>query len=77
MGRNRVSVVVRRGDLNRALKIFKKAISGSGHLIEFKEKMEFVKPTTKRRERKKKAVWNQQYYNRTNNVGLDSNTKTK
>lgn len=77
MARSRVTVIVKRGDVNRALKIFKRQVNNSGHLIEFKEKMEFVKPTTKRREAKKKAIREQQRHVRINNVGLDSNKKSK
>ena len=60
MAQVNVGVIVRRGDVNRALKIFKRKVNESGILQQYKEKQEFVKPTTKRREAKKRAVRQQQ-----------------
>jgi small subunit ribosomal protein S21 len=47
---------VKNGDLAKALKKFKKKVMESGHLIELRERKEFVKPTTKKRLQKEKAV---------------------
>jgi ribosomal protein S21 len=55
-----VAVIVRKGDLNRALKIFKRKVSELGILEEYKSKQEYIKPTTKRREAKKAAKRAQQ-----------------
>lgn len=55
-GKNLVSVEVRNGDINRALKIFKRKTFESGHLQELRERQQFEKPTTKRRKMKKDAV---------------------
>lgn len=56
MGVSRVSVIVKKGDINQALKVFKKKVETSGHLKELKERKEYLKPTTKRRLEKQKAV---------------------
>jgi small subunit ribosomal protein S21 len=56
MGVTRVSVEVRNGDINKALKVFKKKVAESGHLDELKERRYFTKPTTKRRLEKQQAV---------------------
>lgn len=52
----RVTVVVRNGDITKALKVFKKKVNESGHLQELKERRYFEKPTTKRRLIKQKAI---------------------
>ena len=55
-----VSVQVRKGDINRALKIFKKRSMDSGHLMEVRERRYYKKPTTVRRREKQLAVREQQ-----------------
>ena len=55
-----VTVKVRKGDINRALKIFKRAVMDSGHIFEYKDRQENTKPTTVRRREKKVAIRNQQ-----------------
>ena len=55
-----VSVQVRKGDINRALKIFKRRTIESGHLIELREKKYYTKPTTIRRKQKQQAVREEQ-----------------
>ena len=52
----RVSVEVRKGDINRALKIFKRRGFDSGHIQELKDRKEFTKPTTSKRRQKQKAI---------------------
>lgn len=59
-GISRVTVEVRNGDIAKALKIFKKKVNESGHLLELRERKEYVKPTTKRRLQKQKAVREEQ-----------------
>ena len=50
-----VTVEVRKGDINTALKIFKRKVAASGHIDELKDRREYTKPTTKRRLVKQKA----------------------
>lgn len=56
MGKPRVTVIVRNGDINKALKIFKKKVMDSGHLLELRERKEYTKPKTVRRTIKLKAI---------------------
>jgi len=51
-----VSVKVKKGDIGRALKLFKRKVNNSEHLWELKQRKEYVKPTTRRRLVKQKAV---------------------
>ena len=53
----KVSVEVRKGDINRALKIFKRRGFDSGHIQELKERKEYTKPTTSKRRQKQKAIY--------------------
>jgi ribosomal protein S21 len=55
-GKPRVTVIVRNGDITKALKIFKKKVNESGHLLELRERKEYTKPKTKRREQKLNAI---------------------
>lgn len=54
-----LKIKVRKGDLNRALKIFKKKVNEYGILQEYKERQEYIKPSAKKREAKKRAKRNQ------------------
>ena len=60
MGKRLVTIKVRKGDINRALKIFKRAVMDSGHLFELRERQQYTKPTTIRRKQKQLAIRNQQ-----------------
>jgi ribosomal protein S21 len=62
MGKNKalVSVKVINGDINRALKKFKRGVMDSGHLLELRERKEYTKPTTLRRKQKLQAIREQQ-----------------
>ena len=60
MSKRLVTIKVRKGDINRALKKFKRAIIDSGHLLELRERQQYTKPTTIRRKQKQKAIRNQQ-----------------
>lgn len=53
----RVSVEVRKGDINRALKIFKRRGFDSGHIQELKDRKTYTKPTTSKRREKQKAIY--------------------
>lgn len=55
-GISRVTVIVRNGDINKALKVFKKKVNDSGHLLELRERKEYTKPKTVRRTMKLKAI---------------------
>jgi len=55
-GLSRITVIVKHGDINKALKIFKKKVNESGHLLELRDRKEYTKPTTQRRLQKEKAV---------------------
>jgi|GEM_PF-2153474 ribosomal protein S21 len=55
-GLSRITVVVKHGDINKALKIFKKKVNESGHILELRERKEYTKPKTKRRLEKQKAI---------------------
>jgi small subunit ribosomal protein S21 len=54
-GKSKVSIVVK-GDINKALKIFKRAVLKAGYLNELRERKEYKKPTTVKREEKLKAI---------------------
>ena len=51
-----VSVQVRNGNIQKALKIFKRRIDDSGHLQLLRTKQQYTKPTTKRRKQKMEAI---------------------
>jgi ribosomal protein S21 len=59
-GKALVSVEVRKGDINRALKIFKRRGFDSGHLQELRERQTYTKPKTVRRKQKLDAVRRQE-----------------
>ena len=44
-----VTVKVIKGDINRALKKFKRLVNDSAHLLELRERKYYTKPTTIRR----------------------------
>ena len=51
-----VSVEVRKGDINRALKLLKRKQMDSGHLFELKDRKQYTKPKTVRRKQKLGAI---------------------
>ena len=55
-----VSVKVIKGDVNRALKKYKRRVNDSGHLLELRERKTYTKPTTVRRKAKQQAIREQQ-----------------
>tara|TARA_B110000503_G_scaffold48395_1_gene78799 strand:+ start:841 stop:1134 length:294 start_codon:yes stop_codon:yes gene_type:complete len=55
-----VSVEVRNGDINRALKLLKRKSMDSGHLMEVRERRYYKKPTTVRRREKQLAIREQE-----------------
>jgi ribosomal protein S21 len=56
-----VTVYVKNGDINKALKIFKKRTFESGHLMELRDRKQFTKPTTEKRKQKKDAIRRQDF----------------
>ena len=56
-----VTVYVKNGDINKALKIFKKRTFESGHVMELRDRKEFTKPTTEKRKQKKDAIRRQDF----------------
>lgn len=67
MKNKHVSVKVKGDEIDRALKLFKKKTFSSGHLLELRERQEYIKPSVKRREEKQKAIRRQKYENLNNN----------
>ena len=55
-----VSVKVIKGDINRALKKYKRRVNDSGHLLELRERKTYTKPKTIRRKEKQNAIREQQ-----------------
>lgn len=57
-----IGVTVRGGNVNKALQIFKKKIKNSKVLVEYKERMQYTKPSeTKRKERRLRKKRSQKY----------------
>jgi small subunit ribosomal protein S21 len=60
MGKSIVTVDCTKQDINKALKEFKRKVIKSGHILELRNRKEYTKPTTERREQKNKAIRKQQ-----------------
>lgn len=60
MGVSLIKVDCTNQDLNKALKEFKRKVIKSGHIFELKNRKEYTKPTTQKREQKQKAIRKQQ-----------------
>ena len=58
-----VSVPVIKGDINRALKKYKKKVNDSGHLEELRDRKTYTKPKTIRRVEKQQAIRQQNRQN--------------
>ena len=71
-----VSVKVIKGDINRALKKFKRGVMESGHLLELRERQQYTKPTTLRRKQKQQAIREQQKQDILDKIS-DGNTKLR
>jgi ribosomal protein S21 len=59
-GKSLVSVKVIKGDINRALKKFKRGVMESEHLQELRERQTYTKPKTVRRKQKQQAIREQE-----------------
>ena len=78
MSKKLVTIKVRKGDINRALKRFKRAVMDSGHLFELRERQEYTKPTTNRRKQKQKAIRNQKIeWMKQNDIEIPNKRKKK
>ena len=60
MGVSIVIVDCTKQDINKALKEFKRKVIKSGHIMELRNRKEYTKPTTQKREEKQKAIRKQQ-----------------
>ena len=61
-----LKVPVIKGNLNKALKIFKKKFKSTGVVKEIRERQQYTKKSTKRRLIKDKAIHKQNYLNKIN-----------
>ena len=52
-----VSVEVRNGDIQNALKLFKQRVEKSGHIKELRDRKEFKKPSTIKREQRNRIKY--------------------
>lgn len=57
MGIVLASVEVRNNDINKSLKLFKKRVEESGHLQELRERKEYKKPSTRKREQMNEVLY--------------------
>jgi len=71
-----VSVKVIKGDVNRALKKYKRLVNDSGHLLELRERRYYTKPKTVRRKAKLQAIREQQKETILGKIA-DGNTKLR
>lgn len=62
--KSRVGVKVRNGNVEKAISIFNKMVDQSGVLYKYRENQEYVKPSKKKREARKKAAYDQKNYDR-------------
>ena len=54
-------IPVIKGNINKALKLFKRKFKQTGILKEVRERKNYTKPSTKRRKQKEKAILKQKY----------------
>ena len=73
-GKAIVSVKVIKGDINRALKKYKRRTNDSGHLFELRERQTYTKPKTARRKQKQQAVREQQKINMLEKIEAGDNS---
>ena len=62
-----LKVPVVKGNLNKALKIFKKKFKSTGVIKELRERQQFTKKSTKKRLIKNKAINKKNYLNKSEN----------
>jgi small subunit ribosomal protein S21 len=61
MGVTLVIVDCKNQDINKALKEFKRKVIKSGHIQELRDRKEYKKPTTIKREQTQKAIRKEKY----------------
>ena len=54
-----VAVKVVKGNIQKALSRFKRKVKDSEHLLEYRKRQEFVKPSVRKRREKQVAIHNQ------------------
>ena len=62
-----LKIPVVKGNLNKALKIFKKKFKSTGVIKELRERKKYTKKSTKKRIEKDKAIYKQKYLNNLDN----------
>lgn len=62
-----LKVPVIKGNLNKALKIFKKKFKNTGVIRELKEKQQFTKKSKQKRLQKDKAIYQEKHKNKLKN----------
>ena len=62
-----LKVLVKKGNLSKALKIFKKKFKSTGVIKELRERQQYTKKSKKRKLLKDKAIHKQKYLNNTDN----------
>jgi small subunit ribosomal protein S21 len=56
-----LEIPVVKGNINKALKLFKRKFKQTGILKEVRERKNYTKPSTKRRKQKEKAILKRKY----------------
>ena len=56
-----LEIPVIKGNINKALKIFKRKFKQTGILKEVRERKNYIKPSTKKRKQKEKAILKRKY----------------
>lgn len=57
-----VAVKVIKGNIQKALSRFKRKVKDSEHLLEYRKRQEFVKPSVRKRKEKQIAIHQQKLY---------------
>ena len=56
-----LKIPVVKGNINKALKLFKRKFKQTGILKEVRERKNYIKPSTKRRKQKEKSILTRKY----------------
>ena len=56
-----LEIPVVKGNINKALKLFKRKFKQTGILKEVRERKNYIKPSTKRRKQKEKSILTRKY----------------
>jgi len=74
MSKSKVGVKVVKGNINLALRQFKRKVKESEHLDELKERKEYIKPSVKKRKAKLTAI---RYHQKEVNIQKELDKKFK